>query len=133
MKIKLFEDFKNDDRKGWRLSDEKKAEIDSEINNVLIELIDDGFEIEIDHFAKRIAGQNSILVTIRKVTDNEVFNTNQVKDNIEVLIAYMEENYSVISYDYNVEVIGIFPNNRNVTKEYPDNLDVIEIDVDITI
>lgn len=132
MKIKLFEDFRNDERKGWRLSDEKKAEIDSEINNVLIELIDNGFEIEIDHFAKK-SEQNSILVSIHKVTNNEVFNTDEVKDNIEVLIAYMEENYDVISYDYNVEVIGIFPNTRNVTKEYPDNLDVIEIDVDITI
>lgn len=133
MKIKLFEDFRNDERKGWRLSDEKKAEIDSEINNVLIELIDNGFEIEIDHFAKRIDGQNSILVSVHKVTNNEVFNTDEVKDNIEVLLAYMEENYGVISYDYNVEIIGIFPNTRNVTKEYPDNLDVIEIDVDITI
>jgi len=133
MKIKLFENFKNDERKAWRLTDEMKSKIDSEIKNVLIELVDNGFEIEIDHFAKKIAEQNSILVSVHKVTNNEVFNTNEVKDNIEVLLAYMQENYGVISYDYNTEIIGAWPNNRGVAKEYPDNLDVIEIDVDITI
>jgi hypothetical protein len=133
MKIKLFENFKNDERKAWRLTDEMKSKIDSEIKNVLIELVDNGFEIEIDHFAKKIAEQNSILVSVHKVTNNEVFNTNEVKDNIEVLLAYMGENYGVISYDYNTEIIGAWPNNRGVAKEYPDNLDVIEIDVDITI
>ena len=133
MKIKLFENFKNDERKAWRLTDEMKSKIDSEIKNVLIELVDNGFEIEIDHFAKKIAEQNSILVSVHKVTNNEVFNTNEVKDNIEVLLAYMRENYGVISYDYNTEIIGAWPNNRAVSEEYPDNLEVIEIDVDITI
>ena len=66
MKIKLFENFKNDERKGWRLTDEMKSKIDSEIKNVLIELIDNGFEIEIDHFAKKIAGDNSILVSVHR-------------------------------------------------------------------
>ncbi len=132
MKIKLFENFKNDERKGWRLTDEMKSKIDSEIKNVLIELIDNGFEIEIDHFAKKIAGDNSILVSVHKINDNERFNTDEVKDNIEVLLAYMNENYSVKGYDYNVEMIGQ-TSVRNITKEYPDNLEVIEIDVDITI
>ena len=132
MKIKLFENFKIDERKGWRLTDEMKSKIDSEIKNVLIELIDNGFEIEIDHFAKKIAGDNSILVSVHKINDNERFNTDEVKDNIEVLLAYMNENYSVKGYDYNVEMIGQ-TSVRNITKEYPDNLEVIEIDVDITI
>jgi hypothetical protein len=133
MKIKLFENFKNDERKTWRLTDEMKSKIDSEIKNVLIELVDNGFEIEIDHFAKKISGDNSILVSVHKITDNERFNTDEVKDNIEVLLAYMDENYGVKGYNYDVEVIGAWPNNRVVSEEYPDNLEVIEIDVDITI
>lgn len=133
MKIKLFEDFKNDERKGWRLTDEKKSEINSEINNVLIELVDNGFEIEIDHFAKKVAEQNSILVSVHKINNNERFNTDEVKDNLEVLLAYMDENYGVKGHDYNVEIIGAWPNNRAVSEEYPDNLKVIEIDIDITI
>lgn len=132
MKIKLFENFKNDERKCWRLTDEMKSKIDSEINNVLIELTDNGFEIVIDHFAKKIAGDNSILVSVHKINNNERFNTDEVKDNIEVLLAYMNENYGVKQYDYNVEMIGQ-TSVRNITKEYPDNLEVIEIDVDITI
>ncbi len=130
--IKLFEGFKNDERKDWRLTDVMKSKINSEIKNVLIELVDNGFEIEIDHFAKKIAGENSILVSIHKVTNNEVFNTDEVKDNIEVLLAYMDENYGVKEYDYNVEMIGQ-TSVRNITKECPDNLEVIEIDIDITI
>jgi hypothetical protein len=136
MKIKLFEGFVNEGgmrRHAWAFDGVTKSKINEEINNVLIELVDNGFEIEIDHFAKKIAEQNSILVSVHKVTNNEVFNTNEVKDNIEVLLAYMGENYGVISYDYNTEIIGAWPNNRGVAKEYPDNLDVIEIDVDITI
>jgi hypothetical protein len=132
MKIKLFEDFNNDDRT-WRLNYEQTSKIDAEINNVLIELSDNGFEIEIDHFAKKISGDNSILVSVHKITDNERFNTDEVKDNIEVLLAYMDENYGVKGYNYDVEVIGAWPNNRAVSEEYPDNLEVIEIDVDITI
>jgi hypothetical protein len=131
MKIKLFENFKNDERT-WRLTGEMKSKIDSEIRNVLIELVDNGFEIEIDHFAKKISGDNSILVSVHKITDNEIFNTDEVKDNIEVLLAYMNENYGVKEYDYNVEMIGQ-TSVRNITKEYPTNLEVIEIDVDITI
>jgi hypothetical protein len=133
MKIKLFENFKNDERKTWRLTDEMKSKIDSEIRNVLIELVDNGFEIEIDHFAKKISGDNSILVSVHKITDNERFNTDEIKDNIEVLLAYMDENYGVKGYNYDVEVIGAWPNNRAVSEEYPDNLEVIEIDVDIII
>ena len=133
MKIKLFEDFKNDERKGWRLTDEKKSEINSEINNVLIELVDNGFEIEIDHFAKKVAEQNSILVSVHKINNNERFNTNEVKDNFLVLLDYMNENYGVKGHNYDVEIIGSWPNNRAVSEEYPDNLEVIEIDIDITI
>jgi len=132
MKIKLFEDFKNDERKGWRLTDEKKSEINSEINNVLIELVDNGFEIEIDHFAKKVAEQNSILVSVHKINNNERFNTNEVKDNFLVLLDYINENYGVKGHNYDVEIIGSWP-NRAVSEEYPDNLEVIEIDVDITI
>jgi hypothetical protein len=131
MKIKLFEDFNNDDRT-WRLNYEQTSKIDAEINNVLIELSDNGFEIEIDHFAKKISGDNSILVSVHKITDNERFNTDEVKDNIEVLLAYMNENYGVKEYDYNVEMIGQ-TSVRNITKEYPTNLEVIEIDIDIII
>ena len=133
MKIKLFEDFKNDERKGWRLTDEKKSEINSEINNVLIELVDNGFEIDIDHFSKKIAEQNSILVSVHKINNNERFNTNEVKDNFLVLLDYMNENYGVKGHNYDVEIIGSWPNNRAVSEEYPDNLEVIEIDIDITI
>jgi predicted site-specific integrase-resolvase len=133
MKIKLFESFKNDERKAWRLTDEMKSKIDSEIRNVLIELVDNGFEIEIDYFAKKISGDNSILVSVHKINNNERFNTDEVKDNLEVLLAYMDENYGVKEHNYDVEVIGAWPNNRAVSEEYPDNLEVIEIDVDITI
>lgn len=130
--LKKNEDFKNDERKCWRLTDEMKSKIDSEINNVLIELTDNGFEIEIDHFAKKISGDNSILVSVHKINNNERFNTDEVKDNIEVLLAYMNENYGVKQYDYNVEMMGQ-TSVRNITKEYPTNLEVIEIDVDIII
>lgn len=133
MKIKLFEDFKNDERKYWRLTDEVKSKIDSEIKNVLIELTDNGFEIEIDHFAKKIAGDNSILVSVHKINNNERFNTNEVKDNFLVLLDYMNENYGVKEHNYDVEIIGAWPNNRAVSEEYPDDLEVIEIDIDITI
>lgn len=133
MKIKLFENFKNDERKGWRLTDEKKSEINSEINNVLIELVDNGFEIEIDHFAKKVGEQNSILVSVHKINNNERFNTNEVKDNFLVLLDYINENYGVKGHNYDVEIIGSWPNNRAVSEEYPDNLEVIEIDIDITI
>jgi hypothetical protein len=143
MKVKLFEDFTKSVKWKWALSDEMKSKINDEINNVLIELVDNGFEIEIDYFAKKIAEQNSILVSIHKVTNNEVFNTDEVKDNIEVLLDYMEENYGIVSYDYGVEVLGVVPiatmNGFNMVdskfykENYPDNLDVIEIDIDITI
>ena len=136
MKIKLFESFVNEGgikRQAWALSGEMRSKIDSEINNVLIELVDNGFEIEIDHFSKKIAEQNSILVSVHKINNNERFNTDEVKDNLEVLLAYMDENYGVKSHDYNVEIIAAWPNNRAVSEEYPDNLEVIEIDVDITI
>lgn len=133
MKIKLFEDFTKSVKWKWALSDEMKSKIDSEIKNVLIELIDNGFEIEIDHFAKKIAEQNSILVSVHKINNNERFNTNEVKDNFLVLLDYMNENYGVKGHDYDVEIIGAWPNNRAVSEEYPDNLEVIEIDIDITI
>ena len=133
MKIKLFEDFTKSVKWKWALSDEMKSKIDSEIKNVLIELIDNGFEIEIDHFAKKIAEQNSILVSVHKINNNERFNTNEVKDNFLVLLDYMNENYGVKGHNYDVEIIGSWPNNRAVSEEYPDNLDVIEIDIDITI
>jgi len=87
-KIKSFKLFESDDR-NWRLSVEKKSKINKEINNVLIELIDNGFEIEIDHFAKKISEQNSILVSIGKNDGKTVFNTNEIKDNIEVLLECM--------------------------------------------
>lgn len=109
-----------------------KSKIDSEIRNVLIELIDNGFEIEIDHFSKKIAEQNSILVSIHKINEKESFNTNEVKDNLLVLLDYMDENYTIIEYDYDVEN-GDWPNNRSVSSEYPDNLEVTEIDIDIII
>ena len=131
MKIKLFEDFRNDERKAWRLTDEMKSKIDSEIKDVLIELVDNEFEVEIDHFAKK-SEVNSILVSVHKINNNEVFNTNEVKDNLEVLVDYMNEYYDVKEYDYNVEIIGQ-TSVRNITKEYPDNLEVIEIDLDIII
>ena len=95
MKIKLFESFVNEGgirRQVWALSGEMRSKIDSEINNVLIELTDNGFEIEIDHFSKKIAEQNSILVSVHKI-NNERFNTDEVKDNLEVLLDYMNENY----------------------------------------
>ena len=133
MKIKLFEDFTKSVKWKWALSDEMKSKIDSEIKNVLIELIDNGFEIEIDHFSKKIAEQNSILVSVHKINNNERFNTNEVKDNFLVLLDYMNENYGVKGHNYDVEIIGSWPNNRAVSEEYPDNLDVIEIDIDITI
>jgi hypothetical protein len=44
----------------------------------------------------------------------------------------MNENYGVKEYDYNVEMIGQ-TSVRNITKEYPTNLEVIEIDIDIII
>lgn len=131
MKIKLFENFKNDERKYWRLTDEMKYKIDSEIRDVMIELVDNGFEVEIDHFVKK-SEVNSILVSVHKIKKNEVFNTNEVKDNLEVLVDYMNEYYCVKEYDYNVEMIGQ-TSVRNITKEYPDNLEVVEIDIDITI
>jgi hypothetical protein len=133
MKIKLFEDFTKSVKWKWALSGEMKSKIDSEIRNVLIELVDNGFEIEIDYFAKKISGDNSILVSVHKINNNERFNTDEVKDNLEVLLAYMDENYGVKEHNYDVEVIGAWPNNRAVSEEYPDNLEVIEIDVDITI
>lgn len=135
MKIKLFESFINEAgvrRQVWALSSEIRNKIDSEIRNVLIELIDNGFEIEIDHFSKRIAEQNSILVSIHKINEKESFNTNEVKDNLLVLLDYMDENYTIIEYDYDVEN-GDWPNNRSVSSEYPDNLEVTEIDIDIII
>ena len=131
MKIKLFESFSNDNR-DWRLSYKQKSKLDKEINNVLIELIDSGFEIETDYFSKKIAGDNSILVSVHKINNNERFNTDEVKDNLEVLLAYMDENYGVKGHDYNVEIMGVL-NNKSVSEEYPDNLEVIEIDIDITI
>jgi len=133
MRIKLFEDFTKSVKWKWALSDEMKSKIDSEIKNVLIELIDNGFEIEIDHFSKKIAEQNSILVSVHKINNNERFNTNEVKDNFLVLLDYMNENYGVKGHNYDVEIIGSWPNNRAVSEEYPDNLEVIEIDIDITI
>ena len=92
MRIKLFEDFTKSVKWKWALSDEMKSKIDSEIKNVLIELIDNGFEIEIDHFSKKIAEQNSILVSVHKINNNERFNTNEVKDNFLVLL------FSALSY-----------------------------------
>ena len=136
MKIKLFESFVNEGgirRQVWALSGEMRSKINSEINNVLIELTDNGFEIEIDHFSKKIAEQNSILVSVHKINNNERFNTDEVKDNLEVLLDYMNENYGVKEHNYDVEIIGAWPNNRAVSEEYPDNLEVIEIDVDIII
>ena len=133
MRIKLFEDFTKSVKWKWALSDEMKSKIDSEIKNVLIELIDNGFEIEIDHFSKKIAEQNSILVSVHKINNNERFNTDEVKDNFLVLLDYMNENYGVKGHNYDVEIIGSWPNNRAVSEEYPDNLEVIEIDIDITI
>lgn len=133
MKVKLFEDFTKSVKWKWALSDEMKSKINDEINNVLIELVDNGFEIEIDHFSKKITEQNSILVSVHKINNNERFNTDDVKDNLEVLLAYMDENYGVKGHNYDVEVIGAWPNNRAVSEEYPTNLEVIEIDVDIII
>ena len=78
MKIKLFESFVNEGgirRQVWALSGEMRSKINSEINNVLIELTDNGFEIEIDHFSKKIAEQNSILVSVHKINNNERFNS----------------------------------------------------------
>jgi hypothetical protein len=77
-------------------------------------------------------------VTINKVNDTQIFNTDDVKDNILVLIDYMNENYGVKGYDYGIEIPGtrsaILPGGKSkIDKEYPDNLQVIEIDVDITI
>ena len=132
MKIKLFENFKNDGR-DWRLSYKQKSKLDKEINNALIELIDSGFKIETDYFSKKIAGDNSILVSVHKINNNERFNTDEVKDNFLVLLDYMNENYGVKEHNYDVEIIGAWPNNRAVSEEYPDNLEVIEIDIDITI
>ena len=131
MKIKLFEDFTKSVKWKCALSDEMKSKIDSEIKDVLIELVDNGFEVEIDHFVKK-SEVNSILVSVHKIKKNEVFNTNEVKDNLEVLVDYMNEYYCVKEYDYNVEMIGQ-TSVRNITKEYPDNLEVVEIDIDITI
>lgn len=136
MKIKLFEDFNNDDRT-WRLNYEQTSKIDAEINNVLIELSDNGFEIEIDHFAKKIAGENSILVSVGKNGGNTVFNTHDIKDNIMVLLDYMEENYGVKGQDYLTQVRVPTENGYKyddvIVYEYPDNVEANEISVDITI
>ena len=43
MKVKLFEDFTKSAKWKWALSDEMKSKINDEINNVLIELVDNGF------------------------------------------------------------------------------------------
>jgi hypothetical protein len=136
-KIKSFKLFESDDR-NWRLSVEKKSKINKEINNVLIELIDNGFEIEIDHFAKKISEQNSILVSIGKNDGKTVFNTNEIKDNIEVLLEYMDENYGVKEYDYGLTIKNsrnsMLPGGKSkIDKEYPDNFEVLEIDIDIII
>ncbi len=139
--IKLFEGYINEGtRKVWKLRGEMISKINSEINNVLIELTDNGFEIEINHFAKKIVEQNSILVSIHK--NNEVFNSDEVKDNIEVLLAYIDENYGVKEYGYYIEKKVIekkVPETLSLNdplyldSEYPDNLEIIEIDIDITI
>ncbi len=136
MKIKLFEDFRNDDRT-WRLNYEQTSKIDAEINNVLIELRDNGFEIEIDHFAKKIAGENSILVSVGRNGGNTVFNTHDIKDNIMVLLDYMEEYYGVKGKDYLTQVRVPTENGYKyddvIVYEYPDNVEVNEISLDITI
>jgi hypothetical protein len=136
MKIKLFEDFNNDDRT-WRLNYEQTSKIDAEINNVLIELSDNGFEIEIDHFAKKIAEENSILVSVGKNGGNTLFNTNDIKDNIMVLLDYMDENYGVKGQNYLTQVRVPTENGYKyddvIVYEYPDNVEANEISVDITI
>lgn len=137
MKIKLFDSFILNEggvsRQPWALSSEMKSKLCKEIENVLIELTDNGFVIDIDFFAKKVAEQNSILVSVNRSYGKEEFNTDEVKDNLEVLLNYIQENYDVKDYDYNIETKGNWPNNRNVTKEYPNNLEVIEIDIDLTI
>jgi len=134
--IKSFKLFKSDSI-NWRLSDEEKSKIDEQINNVLIELIDNGFEIEIDHFSKKIAGQNSILVSIGKNEGRTSFNTNDVKDNILVLLDYMDEYYGVKSHSYLTQVRIPIENGYKyddvIVYEYPDNLDTNEISLDIVI
>ena len=99
-------------------------------------MIDDGFEIEIDHFALANA-KNSILVTINKINEM-VFNTNEIKDNIEVLLEYIHENYDIKDYDYGITIkngrSSKLPGGKSkIDKEYPDNLDIVEIDIDIII
>jgi hypothetical protein len=136
MKIKLFEDFNNDDST-WRLNYEQTSKIDAEINNVLIELSDNGFEIEIDHFAKKIAEENSILVSVGKNGGNTLFNTNDIKDNIMVLLDYMDENYGVKGQNYltlvRVPTENGYKYDDVIVYEYPDNVEANEISVDITI
>jgi hypothetical protein len=138
-KIKSFSLFESSTPIKWRwaLSNEMKTKIDKEINNVLIELIDNGFEIEIDHFAKKIAGQNSILVSIGKNEGRTSFNTNDVKDNILVLLDYMDEYYGVKSHSYLTQVRIPIENGYKyddvIVYEYPDNLDTNEISLDIVI
>lgn len=78
------------------------------------------------------------MVTINKLNDTQIFNTNDVKDNILVLIDYMNENYGVKGLVFQYHNHGtrseILPGGKSkIDKEYPDNLKVIEIDIDITI
>jgi len=119
----------------YRLS----SNVEQDIKDILDELLDDGFKIDIDFLYKDDYKQN-LMITI----ENEIsFNSNLVEDYLVRLSDYIKSRYEVLESKYTIYMripsrtldgINTFTTDTKYFQEFPNDIDYIEsIGVDILV
>jgi len=86
--IKIFEDFNTD--------------LTSEIKNILIDLVDIGFDVDVDVFTNRDQ-ESRITITIVHDYENElntIHYVGEISENIDRLDSYIKYKYSITNIEY---------------------------------
>ena len=126
--IKLFENFKDIDIIN-------KEEI---IDNIFIELIDNGFTIDYDN----INDDNRYEFMLYIEKDDESFNSDITEEYLLVFLDYMKSYYNVLSYKFTtykryptktISGQNSFTTDTKYYDTFPNNIDVKTIGIDLII
>jgi len=133
MKIKLFENFKNDERKGWENFDENK--IKSDLQDIFIELIDNGFVVNVSTHLVNL--DDNIEFEFKK-KDGSNFKYKDIKEYVLMALDYIETLWNSINVEYKTErKVEVFGFTQYITSRYKpidyhtDDADVFNIKMDI--
>jgi hypothetical protein len=115
-------------------------DIEQNINDILSELSDDGFKIDID-FLDKLDGIHQELMLV--IYHTKSFNSNLFEDYLTRIVEYINISYEIVRYNYSIyrripsiTISGqkTFTTETEFFKEFPNNIEDVEaMGVDILI